>query len=271
MMYTDASKERENVGYAWCACDGDFLIEEKTLSTKSMTIHHAELMAIKEALSWIKQNGNHERRTIIYSDSQSAVKSVNGIVANDPISLELLTLLKEVLSKTPVEIRWVKGHSNDTGNEYADYLAREGAKEAGNIQTVYPHLPLSQKTIKQMVHLGVIDRWQSCWNSRGDCNMTRLFIPTVRENKLSTRLNQNELKHLAQIITGHGLFKRHLRHWNDIQDIYCSLCGEDTEDPWHLWDLCPVLDEQRASINREIEKGLLWERGLIKFFQKEQP
>ncbi len=270
MMYTDASKERENVGYAWCACDGDFLIEEKTLCTKDMTIHHAELLAIKEALSWIKQHDTPTRKVIIYSDSQSAVHKMNGFVANDSISLESLKLFKEVIRETPVDIRWVKGHSDHTGNEYADYMARKGVKEADNIHTAYPHLPLSHKTIKQMVHRGFMDRWQSFWDSQSGCLMTRLFIPMVREKKLSTLLSHNELKTIVQIITGHGLFKRHLRHWNDIQDIYCSLCGEDTEDPWHLWNLCPVLKEQRQYITREIEMGLLWERGLLKFFRKEE-
>ena len=80
-------------------------------------------------------------------------------------------------------------------------------------------------------------------------------------------MNQKDLRNLVQIITGHGLFKRHLRHWNDIQDIACQLCGEDNEDPWHLWNLCPALNGLRTKIKQEIDRGLLWHKGLVKFFQ----
>ncbi len=69
------------------------------------------------------------------------------------------------------------------------------------------------------------------------------------------------------ITTGHGLYKRHLRHWNDLESFLCELCEEAWEDPWHLWDLCPVLDDSRNQSVTQLKAGVSWERVLITFFR----
>ena len=60
-VYTDASKSGDDVGYAWSACDDAYCLAEEFYSAKEMDIHSAELMGIKEALSWIKDNNFPER------------------------------------------------------------------------------------------------------------------------------------------------------------------------------------------------------------------
>ena len=76
-----------------------------------------------------------------------------------------------------------------------------------------------------------------------------------------------ELHKLSMIVTGHGLFKRHLRHWNEIECSLCELCQEDDEDSWHLWDFCPKLTANRRHINELINKGMPQDRALLRFFQ----
>ncbi len=76
-----------------------------------------------------------------------------------------------------------------------------------------------------------------------------------------------ELQKLSQIVTGHGLFKRHLRHWNDIDCASCSLCGEADEDTWHLWSHCPTLWAERAQLGAEMANGLPMDWALLKMFQ----
>ena len=269
VLYTDASKEGENIGYAWCACDGDYVIAEDRLSTKGVSVHHAEIMAIKEALSWLKDHGDPNRNTVLFSDSQSAVMKLNGHTAEDELVLTTMELTRDITKTISISINWVKGHSNQTGNEFADALARMGAKEATMIQSVYPFYPLTHKEIKKLIHVNFIEQWKSWWShlDPSKYHITRLFIPQISETQIVSRMNQKDLRKLVQIITGHGLFKRHLRHWNDIQDIACQLCGEENEDPWHLWNLCPALNGPRTKIKQEIDRGLLWQKGLVKFFQ----
>ena len=62
------------------------------------------------------------------------------------------------------------------------------------------------------------------------------------------------------------LFKRHLRHWNNIDDHSCGLCGEADEDPYHLWSMCPMLTQERTRFNNETNASAL-EWRLLSFFQ----
>ncbi len=83
-------------------------------------------------------------------------------------------------------------------------------------------------------------------------------------------LSIKELSKLTQIVTGHGLFKRHMRHWNDLGDIQCALCGEDVEYSWHLWEWCPKLKEVRKRIRYLQSRGLSYEMALLKFFNQRE-
>ncbi len=92
-------------------------------------------------------------------------------------------------------------------------------------------------------------------------------MPTVSIKKQTSLMTLNELQKLTQIVTGHGLFKRHLRHWNDITSYDCSLCGEAFEDTWHLWMYCPTLTQERTQICGEMNNGLPIFRAILKMFK----
>ncbi len=270
-IYTDASKDGENVGISFIVCDGDYIIEERTLPAKEISVHHAEMIAIKEALSWLKydlQDGL-ERPLEIYSDSLSAVTAINGYEPKDSTSQEAMLLLKDM---ERVTLTWVKGHSDITGNEAADMLAKEGVITARQLMSVSPYMPLSYKALKKLVGECYTEVWQECWDRLTDCKISRLFITEVTKLKVSSAYSSGELQKLSHIITGHGLFKRHLRHWNELPDnnFLCTLCGEDWENSWHLWALCPALALERAEIGNHINTGLPRYRGILKFFENDK-
>ncbi len=267
-IYTDASKEDKNVGYAWVASDGDYMIAEDIYSGREMSVFYAEVMAIKEALSWIKSQNDDTRSYEIYSDSLSAVNVLNGYIANGPVICETMELFKSLSDGNySIKVAWTKGHANTTGNEYADALARSGAKAAGDISYTTPYTPITTKMIKTMVQGWILGLWQEAWDRAEDYKVSRLFYPSIRGESITSCFNLAELQTLSMIVTGHGLWKKHLRHWKNIQDYSCSLCGEDWEYPWHLWALCPSLNNVRQNTNLLIKKGLSFERALLRFFQ----
>lgn len=69
------------------------------------------------------------------------------------------------------------------------------------------------------------------------------------------------------MVTGHGLFKRHIGHWNDVTDFSCALCGEAEEDSWHLWEFGPESFEERAILQNFIKQGMPYDIALIRFFR----
>ncbi len=230
------------------------------------------MMAIKEALSWLKNDfiDTLDRDVEIFSDSLSAVTVLNGFEARDSLCLDTMILLRD---SPQVTLNWIKGHSNITGNEYADTLARRGATDARYIAFAAPYMPLNYKSLKGLISEKYRELWQTTWESLTDCKISRQFITEVKPNKLTSKLSSGELQTLSQIMTGHGLFKRHLRHWNELpnNDYLCSLCGETWEDTWHLWAFCPTLSSERiCAENSQKSKNSLRERAILNFFAEDK-
>ncbi len=267
VIYTDASKENENVGYAWHASIHDYVMAEEIVPAKDINIFEAEVLAIQGALLWLKRNYEKDRLTTIYSDSMSAVTVLNGHQATNDVSLETMILIRELSSLIPIKLVWTKGHDGNTGNEYADMLARRGAANSRNIQYAAPFVPVSGNAIKKSVHNYFVDYWQTLWDDDDDssCRISKLFYPSVRESTAVIRKPLKDLRILSQFITGHGLFKRHLRHWNVLDTYLCSLCGEEPEDPWHLWEHCPSLEQDRREIRKISNNKDLLENQITRF------
>ncbi len=265
-IYTDASKMGSNIGYGWIASIGDFQVADDHKSAKEISIYHAEVMAILEALLWLESWPKNivmpRFKVIIWSDSKSAVVTLNGSTAHDDIIVSTMTKLRA----HNVELKWIKGHDNNTGNELADMLAKEGAGEAEGLSFAAPFWPPNIKDIKKISHKVYLTKWQTIWENKSDCINSRLFYPLVGEKKLTNKLTVKELQLLGQVITGHGLFKKHLRHWIEMENHNCGLCGEDYESSWHLWNLCPGTKIERDKTTPLMSGGLPFERIILRFF-----
>ena len=149
-------------------------------------------------------------------------------------------------------------------------MKRLGSGVASDLLYAQPFIPILRNKLKTMIRQATTSKWQRLWDSHTGFRISRLFIPKIKEQKVPTNLGSKELQFLSQIITGHGLFRRHIGKWLDISDISCSLCGEADEDPWHLWEYCPSLSSERGSVLLQIKQGLPWYLGLMKFFRLKQ-
>ncbi len=264
-IYTDASKKGDNIGYGWLACIENYEIDKNFISAKDINVFQAETLAVKEALSWIKDNHELERHNKIYCDSQSVVNAINGHMAKDDLMFKTMSLFRDIASFSHIEIIWIKSHNGNTGNEAADTLANEAAEAARNIQFAAPYMAITNKKLKMLIHEHFMRRWQSRWQRVKDCRISKLFYPQVREDKKITHRPIKDLHTLAQFVTGHGLYKNHLKHWNVFDDYSCSLCEEEWEDTWHLWNMCPALGDARRHLQTIMDRGLSMETAILKF------
>ncbi len=269
-VYTDAAKTGEDVGYGWCVCDGDHILAENSIPGKEINVYQAEVLGIKEALSWIKKSTLANRVFKIWTDSRGAVASLGKCTTRDYLTWETKCLLSELKEYHEIEVIWTKGHNNNTGNEVADMLAKEGARMAGDMSYAAPFMTTCQGQVKSEIRKIFLGKWQRRWEQLDQHAVSKLFVPKVGPNKRASLLSIKELSKLTQVVTGHGLFKRHMRHWNDVGDIQCALCGEDVEYSWHLWEWCPKLKEVRKRIRYLQSRGLSYEMALLKFFNQRE-
>ncbi len=133
-------------------------------------------------------------------------------------------------------------------------------------------MPITIREIKILIHRNQLLEWDKHWRNLQTCKITRCFYPQVREDKRMTSLSVEELQEIAKVSTGHGLFKEHLAKWKefDHNDTHCSLCNNDLEDSWHLWNNCQSLEHIRRELRLSMDMGMPLEVAIIRFTQADK-
>lgn len=96
-----------------------------------------EYRAVAEALAVLPEGAS----AIVFSDNQSLVENLDrqldnwrasGFVNVDPLISPSARRIADAISDKGLSVRfqWVRGHAGNTGNERADALAAQGAREA---------------------------------------------------------------------------------------------------------------------------------------------
>lgn len=155
IIYTDGSCYWKNK----CGGIGVFLqygnnTKEISKDFQNTTISKMELSAILVALRAVKWKSNP---TVIYSDSQYAVNSINLWARrwrengwSDRANWQLLDkILDEVDKFSDLQIIWCKGHADIAGNEKADSLARKAYNKSKQKYNEQQNSRQNQKAAKK--------------------------------------------------------------------------------------------------------------------------
>jgi ribonuclease HI len=123
-------------GWGVVAVYGDAMVGQRFGKEPATTNNRMELRALIEAYGMLEEDA----QTVIYSDSQICVNTVNQWAAawqrrgwkrkGGPIkNLELVQKLYALAQAHPkVELRWIRAHQGNRWNEYADALATAWAR-----------------------------------------------------------------------------------------------------------------------------------------------
>src|SRR3990167_8419577 len=140
-IWTDGSmimheNERYAGGGVWIPVEG---IEKRLVIPDAQSTQRAELFSLNWALQWLLAQSKYQSGAIrtdsmyalgIFQKAELLSKSSKIVRCNKDLvesTVDLKWRLYEA-GKT-VEVRWVKGHAEDEGNEHADKLAGEAARE----------------------------------------------------------------------------------------------------------------------------------------------
>ncbi|XP_035207282.1 uncharacterized protein LOC118182104 [Stegodyphus dumicola] len=216
LIFTDGSKMDHNVGCAFVTFQGQEQVTQwKGHLHGNNSVFQGEAVAIQKAAQYIASN--NIRKAVIVSDSMSALRALQNPAHSSSIVQEIQSLLRQ-FKHVEARLTWTKAHAGHMGNEAADLLAKDAAlnKEAEQLALPCPH-----STLKRMLHLQALSKWQAEWNIAETGRRTHyhhyhlLYVNPAR-------LYSNP--HLVRYVTGHGPFPEYFARHSTTDTNQCS-CG----------------------------------------------
>ena len=127
---------------------------------------------------------------VIYTDCQSLTTSLRQSKSIDSLVQDCRMKLLKLGQNHKIVISWIKGHSEQTGNEYVDMLAKKGAdKEEHGPE---PFLPLSKQTVKSIIKNKVEKLWKFRWLKTSHTSHSKKMLPNPSSLKVKQKGLPNE-------------------------------------------------------------------------------
>jgi ribonuclease HI len=228
------------------------MAEDSYKLSNNASIFQAEILAITKACEWLLYNIPEEPKKIIYifSDSKSSLQALKKKLVTSRMVKKCKETINKLCERAKVELHWIKGHKNHTGNEVADALAKQGTTSQNLIETPLPFI-----FIKNKIEEETKKNWQQEWLNEKDKNGEPRFkhskeiVKTVTYNKnyrkKLLKMPRNKLRTLISWITGHCTLNKHLNKMNLQPGDLCRYCQVEQESPVHLLLNCEYLEEKR--------------------------
>ena len=212
-----------------------------------------ELVAIQLTLNFvIEENRKHDIDTVlIFCDSQSAVGILqlgwdNKSYKKTAMDIQQsLNTLEE--SGVHVKIQWSPGYANIQGNEIADRLAKEAAKEAEEMTDDAGIA--TQSDVRSAARESVEIKWQRRWEVSEKGRHLYMYRPTVKLGKIEFCGLRNQ-RALLQLQSGYCKLKEY-QHKVGIVDSPLCECGA-IEDIQHFLFECPKYSMQREKFKQSV-------------------
>ena len=227
-------------------------ILEKPISTMGNS-YVAELHAISLATAFaLTFAADHNFSSLtIFSDCQSALKSIHNHKDSSIITSILRDISELFTLGIPVRGFWVCGHANLEPNELVDLHAKQAAAQS---LASASHIKSSPSTIKSAVKSFILEKWQRNWNNNHS-KMSQLHQKCSTNSYKSIGNRFGEIKR-NRLILGHSRLKSNLKRIGIIDSEICS-CGLDAETVEHIFYNCPLQAKEREAFVDNMEKIFL--------------
>lgn len=165
--------------------------------------------------------------------------------------IKAIDVIKEIEKSAPntkTTLRWCPGHKGVKGNEKADQLATSAAnKPLRKGHTNRPTFTSFRAAIKEWAENATI-------KSFTEQDIKRLgHLPHPRQHlkAMAALKNKHSVSSITQLISGHIPLFHYLHKRNLRTDPTCA-CGTGIENVEHFLLMCPIHDDQREDLRREL-------------------
>jgi ribonuclease HI len=203
-----------------------------------------------QAIETITTNNNIPRTIMIHTDSRITLESLKNMKNQNHLIEEIrknTTILEK--EKWNIEYTWIKAQAEHYGNEPADKLAKEAAR---NTDTCYNKIPKSE--IEHQEREKSIEKWQQQWDNTTKGSVTKEFFPNIKDRlKMKINLTPN----FTAMVTAHGKTKSYLHRFKIIESPECP-CTNSNQTVDHLLFDCSKLNNEREKLIVHISKEDNW-------------
>ena len=133
-------------------------------------------------------------------------------------------------AKWKIKFSWVKVHVGIFGNEMADRLAKEVAR---NDETSYEYSKIPISALNREAAEALL-KWQEQWTKASKAEATKQYFPTVQD-RIGTKIQLTAK--LTAVLTGHGKTKAYLHRFN-LRDNTKCICNEGDQTMDHILFQC---------------------------------
>jgi len=220
---------------------------------KFATVFPTEIYAILQCAYENIRRAYKNKRILICSDNQAALKALSGLKVTSRLVAECLDTLFVLASLNEVTLVWVTGHQAILGNEQADKLARQAS--AMPILGPEPALGIPKCLAREAIKNWTENQHFSAWKDIPGCRCGKLFIgkPCKKRADDLLKLGRHQLKMVVAILTGHASVKGRLRTMGLFNgDPSCRFCGMETETVQHITCCCESLARERYNVFGEL-------------------
>lgn len=232
LLFTDGSKQDMSAACAFTVNNAFFAYKLQD----GVSVYTAELVAIREALKFVRTN--RVFKALICSDSQSAIRAMSSQNREHPVLIEILELYHKLLSDgVDCVMVWIPGHQGIAGNVRADYWARK-AHERPEVT----HVNVGYREYVPLVRTCIFNLFSKMWQDYRPTQLQQIK-PVTGYWTSCVRDSRKEEVVLCRMRLGHTRLTH--SHLIDQQDpIECDLC-HCRQDVKHL-----LLDCRRYTVAR---------------------
>ena len=248
ICYTDGSKKEGKAGNGWSITNHGYAVKSgHQYLGKNASVYQSEEVAMTNCLDDLSKylEGMDRTSVVIYSDCQSLTTSLRQSKSIDSLVQDCRKKLLNLGQNHKIVISWIKGHSEQTGNEYVDMLAKKGAD-----QEEYgpePFLPLSKQTVKSIIKSKVEKLWKFRWLKTSHTSHSKKMLPKLIKglNKKVYQMSRPNIKAMIAMISGHCNLNAHRQRLNLQANSLCRFCNLGPETPLHWINECEVFEIRR--------------------------
>jgi ribonuclease HI len=242
-FYTDGSVRNGRAGVGiWTSA---WEVSRTIRRAEEINVHLTELEAIWMAIKSLSHEHNRLVKIRVFTDSQSALRSIQSAKIND--SLGLVKKIREKIAKATFSLHWVPGHEGIKGNERANELAQKATEVDSPIPDPANSVPISAIYARAKV-MDFKPKRKEFYGATTGKHLQKIdkALPGKHTNKLYNALNKRSAAILVQMRTNISRLNTYLSKINVADTDRCE-CGMK-ETVQHFLFLCPKWRNERQNM-----------------------